>query len=468
MVKGNYKRSSFGPFHALALLIVVFILDYARQLSGSTGKFDLQAYLDSPSFNMEAASLETEAALENVSPVDDATPTQGVILAPDLAKNVIGYAISMTKCQPGGERLDQAAILLYSIHRNSLRATSATKYDYKAYAFVHPEASNCTQQLQEFGYEVHIKESPVLKEDITGRLKEFIHEASCCQEKEFLKLYSYTLTKHSVVVHLDLDCLILKPMDDLFDSMIEGPESEARGRLARQWNDQPLPTNIEAFFTRDYNLVNPGVRQPHQIGIQGGFLVVKPNMELFEEYRTIIIDGNYTRSLGWGGKLKYGGYYGAAQIQGLCAYVFGAIRPGTAVELNRCYYNFMGDNPRDPNSDNRCRTLEDECQDCRQVSFDELKTIHFTLCAKPWWCLAHERNAERKNHLGGPEAFDLCIAAHHQWFTTRFMLEQEWSKKDPDYKMSSNVNISDSTTAGFCQSGGTYLPMQFPKKRIEL
>ena len=387
-------------------------------------------------------------------------------------KSVIGYAVSITKCQPDDNRLDQAAVLLYSIHRNSRHnPESGSKYGYKAYAFLHPDASNCTEIVERIGYEVHIRESPVLKENIKGALKEFVSEASCCQEKEFLKLYSYTLVDHAAVVHLDLDCLVLQPLDDLFDSIIEGPNSLARQRLPLQWksNNSNLPDDIEAFFTRDYNMVDPGVRLPHQIGVQGGFIVVKPNLDIFSKYQEIIMEGNYSID-GWGGALRYGGYYGAAQFQGLCAYFFGAIRPGKALELNRCYYNFMGDAPRESVEPMRCRTLEEECQDCRQVPFNEIKTIHFTVCGKPWWCHAHENNKNREMYLGGnAEAYELCLHAQNEWFRTRALLEKVWSDRDAHYNMTWGID-AEAATFGFCTqpSSEHYKKMKMPEARIVL
>lgn len=396
----------------------------------------------------------------------------------DIAKphsTVIGYSITVTQCEPDDDsqtrsRLDQAAVLLYSIHQNSIRnPSSGSKYDYKAYAFVHPEGANCSESLERMGYVVQIRDSPVLKEEIKGKLKDFVSEASCCQEKEFIKYYAYTLLDHEVVVLLDLDCLILKPLDDLFDTMRYGKTAARNAKLQLQWdhaNYTKLPdtNNIEAFFTRDYNMMIPGYRQPHQVGVQGGFLVIKPNLEIFETYKAAIIEGNYTID-GWGGALQYGGYYGAAQMQGLCSYFFGAIRPGTSIELNRCYYNFMGDNPRDPAHRNKCKTGEKDCQDCRTVPFEEIKNIHFTECSKPWWCMAHEKNFGRQNSLGGPEAFDSCLKAHRLWFQTRQQLEQVWSERDPNYKVTSVVE-RDVDTLGYCH--GNYHMMTFPKTRIEL
>mmetsp|Transcript_542 Transcript_542/g.894 ORF Transcript_542/g.894 Transcript_542/m.894 type:complete len:470 (-) Transcript_542:336-1745(-) len=453
---------------ALLVALVVVSLVVLRSGQGYLKSFDYASYT--------YASMDLPVMIIN----GDASSNVKSSSTPKASINIIGYAISITKCQPEDKthRIDQAAIMLYSVHRNSIRnPASGSKYDYRAYAFVHPEAANCTSMLEQIGYEVQVLDSPVLKSEIKGTLKDYVHEASCCQEKEFLKLYSYTLVAHEVVVHLDLDCLVLQPLDDLYDSMIEGPTSPARERLALQWvkNVSDLPTNIEAFFTRDYNMVNPGVRKPHQIGVQGGFVVVKPDLDVFELYKATIIEGNYTRGPGWGGNLAYGGYYGAAQFQGLCAYFFGHIRPRKSAELNRCYYNFMADSPRETDKENpRCRTMEDECEDCRKVPFEKIKTIHFTLCAKPWWCLAEEE----PDRLGGPDASPLCLAAHREWFKTRFLLEQAWSGQDEEYSTTQvfyehlKMNISEMVTMGNCRKGPggnwNYLPMRFPNKKIEL
>lgn len=393
----------------------------------------------------------------------------------------IAYAISVTQCDPKSPQADQAAILLHSIHRNSIRSAEqnrpTSKYDYHAFAFVHPEAEECATKLRRIGWDVQIKPTPVEKSDIKGPLKEFVHEASCCAEKEFLKLYSYSLTDYPVAVHLDLDCLVVQPLDELYDSMIQGSSSPAREKLKRQWPNKELPENIEAFFTRDYNMVDAGAMPVHQIGVQGGFLVVKPNMDTFKQYKEIIIKGDYTRDDGWGG--EYGGYFGAAQIQGLCAYFFGAIKPETAVELHRCYYNFMGDNPYNEGPGNKCKTLEETCEDCRTIPFSKIKTIHFTTCSKPWWCEASELNDDRRDSLG-PKRFKTCVQAHHRWFQTRLFLEKEWAYRDSNYEVtkaaksySTKMKWTHSTTLGFCRKGSSYTPssytpMKFPKNLIPL
>ena len=396
-------------------------------------------------------------------------------------KATIAYATSITKCNSNDTvLLDQAAILMYSIHKNSIRIPdSGSHYDYEVIAFLHPEAESCKELLERIGWTVLVKATPVELSDIRGTLRDYVTTASCCGEKEFLKLYSYTLTEYPIVVHLDLDVIVLNPMDDLYDSMIEGPTSIARNNIHAMWQTgTDLPDNIEAFFTRDYNMVATGRRQVHQIGIQGGFIVVKPNLAHYEQYRQIILEGNYTVDYGWGDKLAYGGYYGAAQVQGLCSYFFGHVRPNTTVELNRCVYNSMVDSPIDNGSPDKCRTLQplEQCENCRNTNFSLIKTAHLTLCQKPWWCNACEKHPlkHRENSLGGKEAYPLCNQMHREWFKTRYELEALWSSQDESYKNLTRVVAfptieSEVTTFGYCFQGRIgYIPMKFPQQTINL
>ena len=105
-------------------------------------------------------------------------------------------------------------------------------------------------------------------------------------------------------MHLDLDSLVLQPLDDLFDSMLYGDN----GALPVMHN-ATVPKNIEGFYTVDYNMGYKGLEFP---GVQGGFLVIKPSMQYFDEYIRVVLEGNFLEGRGWGG--KYGWYFGGAQI----------------------------------------------------------------------------------------------------------------------------------------------------------
>jgi len=394
----------------------------------------------------------------------------GVALVP-AAIATVGYAISVTQC--GGGRsgdttaglFDGPAVLAHSIHMNSIRNNDnndekGSMFDYRLYAFVHPIALNCSQGLEQLGYQVMVKDTPIQTAEIKNEwFKEKVVKSGCCNEREFLKLYSYTLMQHEIVVHLDMDTLILQPLDDLFHSMLQTPQStEARSRLPVMF-DTPLPNQIDAFFTKDYNMVQPG-KPPDKVGVQGGFLVVRTSMEKYEEYRQIILEANFGPMAGWG-KLGYGGYFGAMQIQGLCSYFYGHVHPGTGVELNRCNYNSMADPPK--SKMNLCRTGQKECQDCRTTPMDQIYTVHYTICQKPW-------NCQNWDNMQGDHS-KLCAKFHKEWFRVRFDAEISWyGEQIVKDRQSKQVQHKPDYFRGFCSRGGAkgYIPIQVPQSNLSV
>jgi hypothetical protein len=326
--------------------------------------------------------------------------------------------------------------------------SSGSAYDYKLVVFVHTDAEGCSSVFSDLGYEVMVRPTPFNVTDIKGAfLREHIVKSGCCGEKEYLKIYAYTLLEYPIVVHLDLDSLILKPMDDLYDAMLLANDANpAKSRIPVMF-DEPLPRNnpIDAFFTRDYNMVNPGHKH---VGFQGGFLVIRPSMEAFHNYIDVVIEGRFFQGSGWAGK-GYGGYFGAQQIQGICSYYYDYLHPGTAVELNRCYYNAMTDAPRQEKT-GKCRDGKEDCQDCRDVDVADVKSVHFTLCNKPWKC-PEWSGMEKKG-------IKICQKFHAEWFRIRDDLEKTLSGKD--YKNPGGKHKPE-IFAGYCNSGhaGGYIPI---------
>jgi hypothetical protein len=167
----------------------------------------------------------------------------------------IGWAVSITGC--GADSITEgAAVLKHSIHLTTVHGPMGGRYDYKMYAIYHPEGEKCARTLETLGYTLVKRETPVAVADIKGDfLRERIQKNGCCGEKEFIKLEAYTLTDHPIIVHMDLDTLILKPMDSLFDWMlVEGGELKSTydtSDIPLMWPDQEKPKKINAFVTRD-------------------------------------------------------------------------------------------------------------------------------------------------------------------------------------------------------------------------
>jgi hypothetical protein len=300
--------------------------------------------------------------------------------------------------------------------------------------------------------------------------------------QEYLKLYSYLLLDYPVVVHLDLDTIVLKSMDQVFDMMT----AETSSRTQRQqfalessmWYKNAtssllsaMPKRIDFMFTRDYNMVDPPNLQVHQMGVQGGFLLVRPSQQDFDAMLNLILDGGdgYTLGYGWGGKGEsaVGGFYGAGTIQGLASYYYGSIWNFTrSVELNRCYYNTMVDNPHSFNArlnKTLCTTLEPDlsCQNCRHTPLEEVYTAHFTVCGKPEWCAVLKPNDGKGGRL--------CMELFREWHRMRLSLEMDWIQKFPNYVPElAHVNASESYDMylrsffqGHCRDGH-YIPLKIP------
>ena len=168
------------------------------------------------------------------------------------SKATIGWAVTITGC--GKDPITEgAAILKHAINLQSVHGKLGGRYDYKMYAIYHPDGYECASTLIDLGYTLVERQTPVAVKDIQGDfLRQNIEKNGCCGEKELVKLEAYTLIDHPIVVHLDLDVLVLKPMDALFDWMLSSnPNSHDTSNVPIMWPELPKPSQVNAFFTRD-------------------------------------------------------------------------------------------------------------------------------------------------------------------------------------------------------------------------
>jgi len=338
-----------------------------------------------------------------------------------VTTTTIGWAITITGC--GSDPITEgAAVLKHSIHLASMHGPMNGRYDYKLYCLYHPDAFKCAKTLESLGYELIERNTPVAVKDIQGGyLKSKIHQNGCCGEKELVKLEAYTLTQHPIVVHMDLDTLVMKPLDNLFDWMLSKTD-DGTSEVPVMWTDEPKPKRVNAMFTRDYNM--GGKKKKQNRSVQGGFLVLRPDQNVYNEFVEIIRKGDFREGGGWGGKT--GVFYGSMTFQGIVPYYYDFLHPGEAVELNRCIINQMADNPRNKRTVNdvvngNCMTGETDCEDCRSRPVEEILTVHFTLCQKPWLCLPEDSDIIQQR---------LCRKLHHNWHRIRSELEQSWGRPE--------------------------------------
>lgn len=356
----------------------------------------------------------------------------------------VAYAISLIECtnnHKSGQSsvaglLDASLVLRHSIHQNSVRnPSSGSKYDYHMYAIVHRNAASCAPMLEAAGFTTVVKDPPLQVSEIRGaHLKKYIHKEVCCGVDEFVKLYAYMLPgDHPVVVHLDIDFVFAKPMDAIIDVMLGATDATALSQIDLEYPSNPWPTaattgGVEAMITRDYHSV--GV--PGRIaGFQAGFWVLKPSEKHFNALLGIVREGNYvdgfSRQNGWGGK-GYGAFIGAMAMQGLIAYYYDMYVPGTWIELNNCRYNAMGGAVH---KRGQCQNGQSQCEDCRETPMEQIRSFHYTVCRKPWLCIANRSNDPsntfHKKHSIPVDVvkYNHCMEALKVWHSVRTDLEQE-------------------------------------------
>ena len=225
----------------------------------------------------------------------------------------VAYVLSLIKCGDHqsnvGGLVDAAAIFAYSVHRHSVRhPSSLSKYDFQLYAIVHSDAESCSGALQNLGFELLVRNSPVQLSEMHETLRQPASTEWCCGEKEFVKLYAYTLLQHDLVVHVDMDFVFTQPLDDLYDALLYDANSPtgkaARAKIPLERPTDPWPATIEAFVTRDWGQVIPG----RKAGYQAGFAVLRPSLEIFEQVlqtiRTTEYVAGYAYENGWAGKVR--------------------------------------------------------------------------------------------------------------------------------------------------------------------
>jgi hypothetical protein len=99
--------------------------------------------------------------------------------------------------------------------------------------------------------------------------------------------------------------------------------------------------------------------------VQGGLLVLRPNVQVYNEFKSIIKKGDFREKGGWGGIV--GPFYGSMTFQGIVPYYYDILHPGEAIELNRCVVNQMCDNPRDEKTVNDVCTVSFSLVNCYRI-----------------------------------------------------------------------------------------------------
>jgi hypothetical protein len=125
-------------------------------------------------------------------------------------------------------------------------------------------------------------------------------------------------------------------------------------------------------------------------------------------------------------------------MQGLMAYYYDIHKSDSWVELNQCRYNHMGmdvlyrsqpsyraNHPKK----GKCRNDLDYCEDCMTTPLDQIYSIHYTQCRKPWNCIGEpirtKAKEERQNIPEDSVYLDHCMELQTVWHDYRTDLENK-------------------------------------------
>jgi hypothetical protein len=258
-VEGSSGNRGLSLWYVLtvALLISIIVWNFVSFQRGTAKPLimTMKSSLDRNGFSDLLLLGDNSAGEKNET--DDTTRNHNHILT-KKKKTTIAYAVTVTDFRSGKHTdkttlFDRAAVLHQSIKQSM---SQSERYDYHIYAFVHPDAVEVQPTFEKLGYRVLVRDTPFNLTQVPNEALVAAQGNSCCGDKEYLKLYSYLLLGYPVVVHLDMDYLVRKPMDDLFDLFVDSKYDRSKFQKSSMWtNMSNYDRQVDFAFTRDYNMV---------------------------------------------------------------------------------------------------------------------------------------------------------------------------------------------------------------------
>lgn len=301
----------------------------------------------------------------------------------------IAVVVTVLDIKPGkGGWMDGCAVFAKSVQE----AAKRSKYHHDLIALVKPEAVGPAEEyLTRFGFRIVPSPIPIELEEIRNiPFRAEIEKSGCCGHAELIKFCAYKLVEYSFALLMDVDTLLLGPVDELYEL------------------NRTLLFTKDLFLMGDQYLDKPNFRDFAMI--QGGFILLKPDMQVFEDIMDIIREGDFRPGTGWGGtEIGYG--YGGPTFQGTLPYYFQSVknmaRSPQYYEVDNCVYNVMDELKGRHKGDPDCAT-----------SVKDIKIYHFTFCQKPWTC------------SGTSTARPACKFATDEWWRFSRQVEKELGKPE--------------------------------------
>ncbi|CAJ1944495.1 unnamed protein product [Cylindrotheca closterium] len=499
MTKGKETRTR----RCLLIVLVVLVFGLAGPLRASlaTTNTTISIWIDETSLLPTISAESNSTTNEERQMGNVITDSQSVGTNVTAPITTVAYLVSVTGCTKSfaTKIYDFGAVLKKSIDLNSFPLHPRSRYGSKTFVLVTPETktTKCVKHLKRAGFQPYSVKFPVKFSEIqqvegAKIFRKNIRSDGCCGEKELIKLHAYSMTDFPVAIHLDLDTLVVNPLDPVIDAMVLPPDNPT-GRDARELLFAPelpesntsfryprmaTPTykasvpldklDVQAYYTRDYNMLKRG--KGLKVGLQGGFIMVKPNLTTLETLVNMVRSGKYYNAKGGrqGGWFRSGYFshiWGSMTIQGLLAYYYSDVAHDTSIELNRCRFNQIAENPRRSSFDKRgkyprgtpisvdadykdmdCRDRPgSDCDDvqCQKWPLEETFIFHFTYCKTPTKCGDISYNETYKDHQ--------CNLMYRKWFDVRKLVSGD--KHD---RIATGTYYPDHYR-GYCREKGKYI-----------
>jgi len=124
----------------------------------------------------------------------------------------------------------------------------------------------------------------------------------------FEQLHAYTFTNHELVMLVEPSTMMLQPVDELFDDLI---------------ND---PTTMATYTT-----------EPNG-DIDLGMVIIRPSLAEFEAIKNIFKTVEFDDTSGWGGTGIGAGSQGGLGSKGLLTYYYTQVATAPSLVADRCIY----------------------------------------------------------------------------------------------------------------------------------
>ena len=151
--------------------------------------------------------------------------------------------------------------------------------------------------------------------------------------------------------------------------------------------DHLFKKNFSLIYTTDPNMAS--FKGEEHMPVQGGLLVLQPNLDDYKNIINIMTTVEFNFGKGWNSS-KIGWFWGGMTVQGVLPYYYNRVTAqNRSLKVDRCLYNTMADVP-----------------ECTTQTLEEIKSVHFTRCQKPWECYRAWIN-------------ELCGDLHRRWLELR-------------------------------------------------